>query len=791
VHFTETMSDPMDDLARLEALTQSNYEEDPPSEAELRLLALGFSGSQAGAPRGGAIDVDSGGVSEDFVELSIPGYDGSTPGGSSQSRGASPMMSTTSAASGASRGGGFGRSTGKEFGVVMIVRDESVCLGDIGDGAKFCLKIGCSVSSHKTAKKFDPSAMGSLVIARSQDVAFAAPVLGGDVLPSVVRDQWCMETKPLEEWNQLFKVATQVEPFSSLAEYEEVVKTQQTFETFKSPVKKKLAGSAAMSGRHTTSRYAQAIDPTKKESFTRANPGRVADVVMGLDSAMFDLSASFLTHVRETQDAIAGLEISGGMLEMSKDTTSGLLGSINLMASSSFQNPTVFGTMAALGRKIEEMSLAGPPLVDFSPIIAEVEKFKVETKKVQKLSIDLTVTLSNKVKALEAWKRTGPQTFQSVYNPAPVAPPPVVPVTQQTSNSSVAFLARLEALELEVNSHQIEIQRLIAEGDETAIKFAGLGLKSIEETGAWVDMNSPMGALDFSLIPDVYFILDLLAEDGEASQSNMLQTMNRLRTLNLDSEYQAKALAAFQLEVPRFFHGSKDVGGYSSGSGESQLANLPNVKAWNQGQGSKKKLLERKLPGIRQSFRNLINNSLMSSNPKVYSIAIEALERSISWIINLASWIDRAYENAHIASRMSEVKSWALVTQLVRRVFAEIFVVRMGTVQAMGGDRKTMCTGVLWSVFRTHDKMAEFDDVNFEDHPAISSEHIKFLATNSGFDMLATLEKEVACLKCETKETALKVTAASRKADAASTVSDLNKKAIAELVKKVDKKVDR
>ena len=149
------------------------------------------------------------------------------------------MMSLSLVTSGVAQGGGFGRSTDKAFGVVLIVRDKSVCLADIGDGAKFCLKSGCAISSHKSAKKFDPSTVGSLVIARSQDVAFASPVLGGDVLPPSVLQEWCRETKTLEEWNQLFKVSQQGESFGSTAEYEDRLKDQQTSETYKSPMKKK------------------------------------------------------------------------------------------------------------------------------------------------------------------------------------------------------------------------------------------------------------------------------------------------------------------------------------------------------------------------------------------------------------------------------------------------------------------------------------------------------------------------------------------------------------------------
>jgi hypothetical protein len=355
----------------------------------------------------------------------------------------------------------------------------------------------------------------------------------------------------------------------------------------------------------------------------------------------------------------------------------------------------------------------------------------------------------------------------------------------------VSLTDRLNSLESDNLKQQIEIQRLVAKGDVTAVHFSGLGLKSLEETSAWVEIQSQTENLDFSMIPDAYFIFELLAgEEAEETQAQMLQTMNNLKKLGLDSEYQATSLSAFQLEVPRLLHGTKNVGGYSA-TGESQLNNVPDVDAWNRGPGSMRKMIDRKLPGIRASFRSVIGNNLRM-NSLLYSMAIEALERSILWIINLCSWIDRAFENAYTVSRMSKKKSWSLITQLVRRVFSEMFVMRMGTVRAMvAADRKAMCSGVLWSVFRTLDKMNEFDAVNFEDHPAIASEHIKFLACNSGFDMLETLEKDVVSLKSEGKEIERKVAAAVKKSDTASNASDTNRKAIFDLGKRVDKKMDK
>ena len=120
-----------------------------------------------------------------------------------------------------------------------------------------------------------------------------------------------------------------------------------------------------------------------------------------------------------------------------------------------------------------------------------------------------------------------------------------------------------------------------------------------------------------------------------------------------------------------------------------------------------------------------------------------------------------------------------------------MFSVRMGTVQAITGDRKALCASILWGVFRTHDKMNKFESVNFDNHQSIASEYIKFLATNSGFDALGTLEKDVVSLKSEVKEAGKQALTALKKADGATSAGDINKKAITELSKKVDRKADK
>jgi hypothetical protein len=232
-------------------------------------------------------------------------------------------------------------------------------------------------------------------------------VLGGIVLPLDVQQEWAESEKSLEEWSQLFKASsTQENNFSSAAEYESRLQEQQSTELFKTPAKKKGQQSAyPMTSIRDLTLYSQAVTPAKKEAFQKSSPGKLTEIGLGMDDALRSLSDCFFTHVNETQDAVSGLEMADSMLEMKTDSVDSRLGSMSVMGVSSFQNPMVFGTMAALARKIEDMQLVGPPTVDFSPIQAELEKFRSETKKIQNLSIALTTTLSNKVGMLETWKR--------------------------------------------------------------------------------------------------------------------------------------------------------------------------------------------------------------------------------------------------------------------------------------------------------------------------------------------------------------------------------------------------
>jgi hypothetical protein len=100
---------------------------------------------------------------------------------------------------------------------------------------------------------------------------------------------------------------------------------------------------------------------------------------------------------------------------------------------------------------------------------------------------------------------------------------------------------------------------------------------------------------------------------------------------------------------------------------------------------------------------------------------------------------------------------------------SDLYVPKEGVGNGMKGDRSSICSHVLWASFRTLDVAQEYLDFNFENHPAISSEFIKFLATNSGFEKVEKLDATVTTVQASLATAVSDARNASSKSDTAST----------------------
>jgi hypothetical protein len=103
----------------------------------------------------------------------------------------------------------------------------------------------------------------------------------------------------------------------------------------------------------------------------------------------------------------------------------------------------------------------------------------------------------------------------------------------------------------------------------------------------------------------------------------------------------------------------------------------------------------------------------------------------------------------------------------------------------MGEDRVVICTAPLWSAFRTHDKMSEFENPNLENHSSVSSECVKFLAMNSGFWALEEVEVKSKSMGDQLEEMQASVKQADKKAENPVTFNEQSKKAVEGLTRRM------
>jgi hypothetical protein len=157
-----------------------------------------------------------------------------------------------------------------------------------------------------------------------------------------------------------------------------------------------------------------------------------------------------------------------------------------------------------------------------------------------------------------------------------------------------------------------------------------------------------------------------------------------------------------------------------------------------------------------------------------------------SWIEGLEKEIISDMCIGLVAYQFSDAAGWSLSTRLGVRVLDEVGQHRIGVgslISSNEGD--TNAAHVLYASFRTLDMMSVFKKFKYKNHPCISSEFVKFMASNSGMDSVKKLEVRVKTLESELKEVRDKAKVQAAKADTASNKAEQAIKDLAALTKRV------
>ena len=136
----------------------------------------------------------------------------------------------------------------------------------------------------------------------------------------------------------------------------------------------------------------------------------------------------------------------------------------------------------------------------------------------------------------------------------------------------------------------------------------------------------------------------------------------------------------------------------------------------------------------------------------------------------LCAYVDTMFEKLHVFSKFTVEQGWCLTLQIFERILADLYAPKDGVLDAMVLDNQWLvCTRTLWATSKCHDVMFTYVEHQFENHPAISTEYVKFLATNSGFEKVEKMSVQMTALSDKPSRSSEDVKKALTKADTAST----------------------
>ena len=262
-----------------------------------------------------------------------------------------------------------------------------------------------------------------------------------------------------------------------------------------------------------------------------------------------------------------------------------------------------------------------------------------------------------------------------------------------------------------------------------------------------------------------------------------MKAMELRSKLKIDSGGEGSALNALRYARPRIFHKGRPT--IMSIRNKSRLSSLPTHDDWNGGGEGLMDFVIEKMNLLQDAVSTDISQTFEVES-QAHWIASKCLTASVTFLTQLFGCVDTIYKRLFNFSKFTTEQAWSLTTQVLDRILADLYVPKDNILQSITNrSPSSTCAQVIFAAFKTHDVMAVYMTHKFENHPSVSTEYVKFLATNSGSEKVVKLTESIDLIKTKLTAAIDKAESATKKADVAtSKYSDLVKE-MAILTKKV------
>jgi hypothetical protein len=653
--------------------------------------------------------------------------------------------------------------------------DATECLGRIGrNGQKFCIVKGCD-TKHQGGKFVTPP--NHLFIKSSSTEAFCAPSADATKVPVGQIAELLSLSKPVAEWVDVFSVLESAEEDEvSLGEVDRKLEFLGQAKAHRTPAKGPALSESAFAERQDLEDILEEVpdEITRASGFqwSRALPEDFVGALEVLGRTVNALSATVPAALSEA--SVRAATAKGDMVELFDRLNARLISLEGATGSRPEPDedlpPTLWETAGALWA--QSLSASTPETASTTPLSVDgmVLGNLVSGMSDLKQQMDSTRAerrgLNSKLADLEARANRLFEAFSKKLSSVVLTQNDLTREVSRLSQGGGggssksasagldAILASLggkgsdESVELadlrkEVEALRKEVRNSKDKEGDKAVEIAGLTFRTKEDFAAWIRVNAP--GIPFGPVVDYHGLMQQVYCDmsGYESVESLLKGLKLRNDMNLSTTGDILALAAIRSGIPQVLGEGKT----PTGEDRSSFHAFHTFADWKNPNG--RDGFVHTLPSHQhqavEAIREDIETRMEPGSPAAM-LASTCLTKSSAFSDALVTYLTRTYEDLTQASGFAKKRAWALTTALGARICKEVHrdstaLARSLSVSAKDTDRERLTVRMLWAALRAHMIIEEYVQAEFKDHPTVASEYVKFLATNSGYETVAALQR--------------------------------------------------
>ena len=641
----------------------------------------------------------------------------------------------------------------------------------------FCTKKNCVVN-HQGTQYIEPVAPGDVYIAKDKDTAFCTPSISTNLMDEELLKEWLASSNTVVGWTEMMNLATerakmdvsagQTEKIST-NNFDYHIKQKAKILNFKTPKAKKKQADDSEDD-EISLKMEDPIETTKIYNYNplpfRSLFRMVDERVKSVRDTLSELlkwkksesvfTAKLSSHVDAMFESLKQM-IGSKPKKISSDFDGATLWNIleNFAArfssfdkeikekivveTSGFQASQI-ALQKQLGLETNERKFNENRFQDcfkkLAPRIENGEKFTLSGLDLLKKQIDMLSNKIDDIKSPDASALT--KSLENLNTKTNTT----LPVAGNISND-------IDDLKRNFEDVKATIRELKAAGDKATTKFGGLFFSSGHDSKAWCEVNlEPNG---YGWIFDFHIIMQQVWTN--MSGEDLVKRLTKGYKLDIENGHQLATIGSFETPMPRFFNNVH--GHIVTQRDQSFFSNVKNWTDWDAPHLGFRDRLSKELEQVRVDHESNIRDNLDFDSP-LARLATEALQTSYTWAQGLIKFCDDIYKIYSRAKFGSSV-AWHMATRLTRVLILKIAEPRHGVAMLLKASNNAQIGRVtLLASLKSLDLMREIQRLNFENHPTVSNELVKFLSVNTEFQSIkdlqtstSTLVTEMAALKKE------------------------------------------